>query len=73
MGARRHIPSLISGVHVAHPDVDKMIQNSVVKRHIVGTTIQLVLMEGNKTSVINQVVHQQPLLQDVLEVFFWVL
>ena len=73
MGACRRIPSLISGVHVAHPDVDEMIQNGVVKRHIVGTTIQLVLMEGNKTSVINQVVHQQPLLQDVLEVFFWVL
>ena len=72
-GTRGSIPRLVDGVHIAHPDVDEVIQGSIVERHVVGTTIQLVLMESNKASMINQVVHRQPLLQDVSEVFFQVL
>ena len=72
-GMRGSIPRLVNGVHIMHPNVDKMEQSGVVKRHVVGTMIQLVLVESNKAPMINQVVHRQPLLQDISEVFFRVL
>ena len=39
----------------------------------VRTTVQLILVEGYQTPVVNQVVHRQPLLEDVAEVLLWVL
>ena len=69
----RSIPRLVDRVHITHPDINEVVQGSVIQRHVVSMTIQLVLMESNKAPMINQVVHRQPLLQDVLEVLFWVL
>ena len=63
------IPRLVDGVHIVHPNVDQMIQSRVVERHVVGAMIQLVLMESNEASMVNQVVYRQPLLQNVTEVF----
>ena len=45
-----------------------MVQGRVVQRHVVGTTIQLVLMKRDQASVVDKVVHRQPLLEDVPEV-----
>ena len=50
-----------------------MVQGSVIERHVVGTTIKLVLVARYQASVINQVVHRQPLLEDVTEVLLRVL
>ena len=72
-GTRRSVPRFVDGVHIPDSDVDKVVQGRVVKRHVVGTTIKLVLMEGYQASVVNQVVQRQPLLQDIMEVLFWVL
>ena len=52
---------------------DEVVQSRVVKRHVVRMTIQLVLVESNKASVVDQVIHRQPLLEDVPKVLFWVL
>ena len=54
------------------PDVDQMIQSRIVKQHIIGTAVKLVLMESHKTPMVNQVVHRQPLLEDVTEVLLGV-
>ena len=70
---RRSVPRLVGDVHVASPNVDEMVPGDVVERHILRTTVQLVLMESNKVSVIDKVVHRQPLLQDIPEVLLWVL
>ena len=72
-GTRGGVPRLVDGVHIVHPDVDKVIQGGVIERHIISPTIQLVLMKSNKASMIDQVVHRQPLLQDISEVFLRVL
>ena len=69
---RRSVPRLIDGIHITDPDVDKVIEGSVVQGHVVGTTVQLVLMESYQASVIYQVVHRQPLLEDVPEVLLWI-
>ena len=63
----------INGVHVANPDIDQMIQNRIVKQHIIGTAVKLVLMESHKTPMVNQVIHGQPLLEDVPEVLLRIL
>ena len=72
-GTHRCVPRLVNRVHVTNPDVDHMIQHSVVKRHVVGPTIQLVLIERYQASVINEVVHRQPLLEDVAKVLLGIL
>ena len=69
---RRSIPRFIDGVHIADPDIDEVVESGVVQRHVVRTTIQLVLVEGYQASVVNQVVHQQPLLEDVPKVLLGV-
>ena len=55
-GARRSVPGFVDGIHVADPDVNKVVEGGVVQRHVVRTTIQLVLMESYQASVENQVV-----------------
>ena len=67
-GTRGSIPRLVDGIHIPNPDVDKVIEGGVVQGHVVRTTIQLVLVEGYQASMVNQVVHRQPLLKDVPEV-----
>ena len=37
-------------------DIDEMVECRIVKRHIVGATIKLVLVESYQTPMINQVV-----------------
>ena len=49
-----------------------MIESGVVQRHVVRTTIQLVLVESYQAPVVDEVVHRQPLLQDVPEVLLGV-
>ena len=41
------VPWLVHGIHVPYPDVDQMVQHRIIKRHIVSTTIKLVLVEGH--------------------------
>ena len=72
-GARRSIPRFIDGVHIADPNVDEVVQSNIIKGHVIGTTIKLVFMESNKAPMVNQVVHQQPLLEDVAKVLLRVL
>ena len=72
-GTRRGVPRLVNGVHIADPDVDEMVESGVIQRHIVGTTIKLVLVESNKAPMVDQVVHRQPILKDVAEVLLRVL
>ena len=67
------VPRLINGVHITDPNIDEMVKHGIVKGHIVGTTIELVLVERHKASMVNQVVHQQPLLKDIAEVLFRIL
>ena len=67
------VPRLVDGVHIADPDVDEMVKCSIVEGHVVGMTIKLVLVECNETTVIDEVVHRQPLLQDITEVLLQVL
>ena len=55
------------------PDVDEMIKGGVVKRHVVSTTIKLVLIEHHQASMIDEVVYRQPFLKDVPEVLLRVL
>ena len=50
------VPRLVHGIHVPYPDVDQMVQCRIIKRHIVGTTIKLVLVEGHQASMVHQVV-----------------
>ena len=45
-----------------------MVERHVIERHVIGTTIKLVLVESYEAPMINQVVHQQPLLEDITEV-----
>ena len=52
---------------------DEVVQSRVVKRHVVRMTIQLVLVESNKASMIHEVVNRQPLLEDIMEVLLRVL
>ena len=35
------VPRLVNGVHIAHPNVDKVIQGGVIERHIVRATLPL--------------------------------
>ena len=72
-GTRRSVPGFVNGVHITDPDVDQVVQGDVVQRHVIGATIQLVLMEGHQASMVDQVVQQQPLLEDVPEVLFGIL
>ena len=51
-----------------HPDVDEVIQSGVIKRHVVGMTIQLILVERHQASMIHEVVNGQLLLEDVPKV-----
>ena len=39
------------------PNVDEVIKGRIVERHVVGTTISLVLMECHQAPVVYQVVH----------------
>ena len=55
------------------PDVDEMIKCRIIQRHVISTTIELVLVEGYQASVVHQVVHRQSLLKDVTEVLLGVL
>ena len=50
-----------------------MVKGGIVKRHVVGMTIKLVLVEGYQASMVDEVVHRQPLLEDVPEVLFGIL
>ena len=72
-GTRRGVPRLVNGVHIPDSDVDEVIKGGVVQGHIVCPTIQLVLVERYQASMIDQVVHRQPLLQDVPEVLLRIL
>ena len=45
-----------------------MVQSRVIQRHVVSVTIKLVLVEGYQASVVDEVVHRQPLLEDIPEV-----
>ena len=49
------------------------IKGSVIQRHVVRTTIQLILVEGYQAPMVHEVVHRQPLLEHVVEVLLWVL
>ena len=71
--AHRSVPRLVNGVHVANPDIDEMVESGVVQGHVVRTTIQLVLMESHQAPMVNQVVHRQPLLEDIPKVLFGIL
>ena len=50
------------------PDVDEVVKSHIVERHVVGTTIKLVLMERYQAPMVDEVVNQQPLLEDVSKV-----
>ena len=50
---RRSIPWLIDSVHVMDPDVDEVVEGGVIQRHVVSTTIKLVLVEGHQASMVN--------------------
>ena len=65
---RQSVPRLINGVHITDPDIDEMIECRIVERHVVSTTIKVVLVERHQASMVYQVVHRQPLLEDVPEV-----
>ena len=65
-------PRFIDGVHVANPDIDEVVKGGVVERHVVRTTIQLVLVEGYQAPMVDKVVHRQPLLEDVPKVLLGV-
>ena len=47
-----------------------MIKGGIVERHIIRPAIKLVLVEGNQTPMVDEVVYRQPLLEDVAEVLF---
>ena len=55
------------------PDVDEVVKGGVVEGHIISTTVQLVLVEGYQAPVVDQVIHRQPLLEDVPKVLLRVL
>ena len=55
------------------PNVDEVIQGCIVQGHVVSATIKLVLMESHQAPMINQVVYQQPLLEDVAKVLLQIL
>ena len=52
-GTRRSIPRLVDGIHIAHPNVDEVVQGRIIQRHVVGTTIQLILVESYQAPMIN--------------------
>ena len=70
---RRSVPRLVDGIHVSDPDVDKVVESGVVQRHVVRTTIQLVLVERYQAPVEDEVINGQPFLKDVPKVLFGVL
>ena len=70
---RRSIPRLIDGIHITDPDIDEMVERSIIKGHVIGATVKLVLVERHEAPMIHQVIHRQPLFQDVPEVLLWVL
>ena len=72
-GTRQSVPRLIDGIHIPSPNIDQVVQSCIIQRHVVRPAIQLVLMESNKASMVNQVVDRQPLLKDVAEVLLRVL
>ena len=72
-GTRRGVPRFIDSVHITDPDIDEMVKRRVVERHVVGATIELVLMEHYQAPVVDEVVNRQPLLKDATEVLFRVL
>ena len=72
-GTRQGVPWLIDGVHITDPDVDEVVQGGVVQGRVISPTIQLVLVEGYQAPMIDEVVHQQPLLEDVPKVLLGVL
>ena len=72
-GMRRHVPRLINGVHILHPNIDQVVKGCVIKRHVIHLTIQLVLVESNKAPMVHQVVDGQPLLEDIAKVLLRVL
>ena len=72
-GTRRSVPGFIDGVHIADPDVDKVVQGGVVQGHVVRPTIKLVLVERYQTPVVDEVVNGQPLLEDIPKVLLGIL
>ena len=72
-GTRRSVPRLIDGIHIPDSDVDEVIECGIVERHIIRPAIQLVLMEGYQAPMIDEVVQQQPLLQDVPKILLDIL
>ena len=70
---RRSVPRLVDGIHVPDPDVDKVIEGGIVERHVIRTTIKLVLVERYQAPVVDEVVDGQPLLKDVPKVLLRVL
>ena len=65
---RRSAPRLIDSVHITDTDVDKVVEGGIIERHVIRSTIQLVLVERNQASVVDEVVHRQPFLEDVPKV-----
>ena len=50
---RRSVPRLVNGVHITDPDVDEMVKGGVIKRHVVGSPIQLVLVESHQAPMVD--------------------
>ena len=46
-GAHQSVPRLVRSVHVPSPNINEVIQGHVIQRHIVSSTIQLVLVESH--------------------------
>ena len=54
-------------------DVEEVVKCHIIKRHVVGMTIRLVLVESHQTPVMVGVVHPQPLLECISGVLLQVL